>query len=178
MATANGKMIRASLRKNLLYAATALCLLMAVIFIVNSAVSGTSVPGVFIALAVLFVVAAAMTFVRAKRMNKMILLYRQYISIMNQYPDGRIDELAKHTAKSEAETMENLTYMINQNWFVNAFINRDTQCLVITRTNPENNINADKNEYISCTCPACGGVSKVLRGKSSKCDFCGGTIHG
>lgn len=177
MASVNGKMRAASLRKTVLYVVFALLLLLAVMFFVAGSV-GELNAAVMIILGIVSLVAAIAVLLYARKLDRMMKLFRQYVSIMNQYPDGRIDELARHTGESDAVTLNNLNFMINQNWFVNAFINRDTNCLVITRANPESNIDADHNEYVSCTCPACGGVSKVIRGKSGKCDFCGGSIRG
>lgn len=79
--------------------------------------------------------------------------------------------------------------MISKKFFVNAYIDAESNCIVFPGSN--NNINAGINtaqynvqpntnqpeiEYTTVTCKSCGGINKIIKGKVSECDFCGSPI--
>ena len=84
----------------------------------------------------------------------------------------------------------NLDLMIKKKYFVNAFINEETNGIVIGNIIPRKeetmqSVNTEasvqrnfkKIEYMSVTCSGCGGVNKVEKGKSCECEYCGSPLN-
>ena len=80
--------------------------------------------------------------------------------------------------------------MIKKKYFVNAFINEETNGIVIGNIIPRKEEvvqsvnkmestqqNFKRIEYMSVTCPGCGGINKVEKGKSCECEYCGSPLN-
>ena len=127
------------------------------------------------------------------RRKKMRLEFRKYIVELSNDPTGTIDNLAAATGKSVDVVKKNLQFMIQKGYFASAYIderqnklvlaNREQKVAAQSQSQAFNNMNpqphsVEKIEYVTCTCPNCGGINKIVKGGSTECDFCGSPLTG
>ena len=122
-----------------------------------------------------------------RRRKKLIQEFKKYVIYISENPFGSISDLVMSMGKSEDEIRKNLDIMIKKKYFTNAYVDLKENRVVISNAKPVNNvpgnytaptINPDDIEYVSITCPSCGGVNKVEKGTVYECDFCGSHING
>lgn len=100
-------------------------------------------------------------------------LYRRYVAILSTEPVKTVGRIAQLTGASEQAVRENMAKMLQRKFFVNAYVNQAGEVVV-----PDTTGTADAAQIISRTCPSCGGVNQVVKGKACKCRFCGVYING
>lgn len=143
--------------------------------------------GVAITLTIIFLGGGFLLVRNSRRRKKLIQEFKKYVIYISENPFGSISDLAMSMGKSEDEIRKNLDIMIKKKYFTNAYVDLKENRVVISNAKPVNNvpenytaptINPDDIEYVSITCPSCGGVNKVEKGTVYECDFCGSHING
>lgn len=119
-----------------------------------------------------------------KRRN-MRLTFKRYVVQLNADPFNSLEDLATATNSSVDIVKKNLQYMIKKNFFVDAFINEQTNQLVLpsmaSRVQqqaqaPQTSKDADQQELVTVVCPCCGGRNEMVKGTTKECDFCGSPL--
>lgn len=172
MANTNQTMNRSHFGEVVLKIVGAVCLFMGIIFLFLGLFSSDPIALIW---AIIFLPIGIYALYTAVNRQKKRELFKQYIAILNNYPDGRLDDLARHTNATVQTVTANLEWMINKNFFRNAYIDRDLQCIVINRNASTPLV--DRGEFLPCTCPNCGGINRVIAGHTTECDFCGTPIR-
>lgn len=133
-------------------------------------------------------------FTLSRKKSKLIKEFKKYVSSVSSNPDGYIPDIATSLGTSEDVVRKNLELMIKKKFFVNAFIDKDSNCIKIlnrqnakvvqqqrVNTNANTNTNASAPqavEMMTVKCSGCGGINTVRRGEVSECDYCGSSIKG
>lgn len=114
-------------------------------------------------------VACAVWFFAENKKGKTAGLADKYATILSLEEDGKIFRLAKSTGKSESVVIGNLNYMIGKGYLIDADID-SSKGEVVSRVYSE-------KEYSFVKCPACGGTSRIVKGESGTCEYCGSAIR-
>lgn len=146
--------------------------------------------GMLIMCIVFDVISIALIMASRKR-KKLIAEFKKYVSILSTDPSGSIANLAAAEGTSQDVVKANLELMIKRKYFVNAYINQETNCIIIGGNRNQvptsasagqmgDNVSKTSGEskvpLIPVTCKCCGGMNKVAKGSVSECDFCGSPI--
>lgn len=117
--------------------------------------------------------------------KRLIKTFRDYSSRLAADTKKSIDLLAASTGATVATVTENITEMINNGFFSNAYIDTGRNCLVFTDSQYQARNNEAYNQspansvsYITVQCKGCGATNKVLSGTIGECEFCGSQISG
>jgi DNA-directed RNA polymerase subunit RPC12/RpoP len=123
---------------------------------------------------------------------RLIKLHRNYMQLLSQGPCHSIDQLASILKSPVHIVKSNLIMMMNKKYLTAAYIDENTNSLIITSFNqranaiPKQNLNRQLNnmvqpqkmiEYITVTCNNCGASNKIMKGASTECEYCGSNIH-
>ncbi len=147
--------------------------------------------GIFISCLV-FVIIGIILIRLSRKNHKLVADFKKYVTAISADGSGSIEKLSRALNIAPDVARKNLELMIKKKYFVNAFINEETNSIVIgniipRKTEPDsrNNVsdatpqqqNFKKIEYISVTCSGCGGVNKIEKGKGGECEFCGSPLN-
>jgi hypothetical protein len=120
-----------------------------------------------------------------KKRKKLRLSFKKYVAVLSADPTGSIENMAAAVGTSVDACKADLQKMIDKKFFTTAYIDRENNRLVIpTVTAPDSNTAAasergsESASYVSCNCPNCGGINKIMKGMVSECDFCGSPLQG
>lgn len=118
----------------------------------------------------------------------MRLEFMKYITQLSVDPSGSLENLASATGESVGVVKANLHYMINKRFFTDAFINEQTNQLILPAMAQKTQQQAQATQYMAagavqpelvvCTCRCCGGINKIAKGTAGECDFCGSPLQG
>ena len=78
----------------------------------------------------------------------------------------------------------NIELMIKKNYFVNAYVNQETNCIVlgggntVKKQQENNSVQSYAVELVPVACKCCGGMNQVPRGRTVECEYCGSPING
>jgi len=123
-----------------------------------------------------------------KKRSKLIKTFKSYVSRLSTDPTGSIDQLASSSSTSVDIVNKNLNEMIKKKYFVNAFIDKDRNCIIFphysqsqTQTQTQGTLNRTQTqnqaiEFATVSCKGCGATNKVAKGSVGECDFCGSQI--
>lgn len=144
----------------------------------------------FLPVCVVFDVIGVLAIVFGRRRHQSIINYRKYMGALACDQTGSIANLAAMVGTSQEIVKANLERMIKWNYFGNAHINYDTNCIVIKNMtyeqrrgnsfspqNPQMPRGSGSVEYITVTCPNCGGINKIPAGSVGECDYCGSPLE-
>lgn len=146
-------------------------------FRVDVGVSFVFVTAAFIAVGVLLII-------DSRKRKKLIKEFRDYVMVISNTPNGYIPNIAASLGVSEDIVKEKLEAMIEKKYFVNAFIDKRSNCIVLnnhhapTQNSFAQNYNSftDVAKEETVICKNCGGVNTVVKGKTIECDYCGSPI--
>lgn len=124
--------------------------------------------------------------------SKLIKEFKKYVSAVSNNPDGYIPDIAASLGTSEDVARKNLELMIKKKFFVNAFIDKNSNCIkilnrqntgVVNQQRVNTNINTNTSvsqaaEMVTVKCSGCGGINTLRRGEVGECDYCGSSIKG
>lgn len=127
--------------------------------------------------------------------TKLIKKFKKYVAVVSSDPDGYIPDIAASLGTSEDVVKKNLELMIKKNYFANAFIDQNSNCIVIA--SKQNNIVSTVHqpqihatayasspvisqaiEMVMVKCKGCGGINTIQKGVIGECDYCGSSIKG
>lgn len=114
----------------------------------------------------------------SRRTKKLIEEFKKCVSVISVENNGNIEELALTIGKPEKRMKKDIELMIKRNYFANAYINHETNTLVIGSASNVDVSEAINKEYVECVCKNCGAKINVLKGRSSACDYCGTPLRG
>lgn len=119
---------------------------------------------------------------------KMRKEFKKYVTQLSVDPSGSLENMAAATGTSVDVLKKNLQFMIKKKFFTDAFINEQANQLVLpsmvqrAQQQAQNfqyaTPGAAQQELVACTCPCCGGMNKIAKGKTAECDFCGSPLQG
>lgn len=111
-----------------------------------------------------------------KRM-KMRKDFKKIVRYLSVEPTGRLEGISTATGMPVDKVKVSIASMIYKGFFVNAYINENTNCLVV---GGNDKVVLDENlseNYIPRQCKNCGGISKIIVGRPGSCDFCGSILN-
>lgn len=120
---------------------------------------------------VLFIVAS-------RRTVKLIDEFKKCVSIISIQETGSIEEMAIAVGKPMHKMKKDIALMIKKNYFVNAYIDEESNTLVIGKTSDMDVNEAMNREHVECICRNCGAQINVPKGRSAACDYCGTMLRG
>ena len=127
----------------------------------------------------------------SRKRKKLISDFKLYVARLSMDPTGSIDNLALTLGLSQDAVRNNLKKMILKKYFVNAYIDTTTNCIVLPHDKEKNSNTYNQNsstynlnnqntyevEDIAVTCKNCGGINKIIKGKVGVCEYCGSPIN-
>lgn len=133
--------------------------------------------------------------VLSRKKKKLIKEFKKYVTVISNDVNGYIPDIAASLGTSEDVVINNLELMIKKNFFANAFIDRNSNCIVIANKQSAQANNSVSNvftnaqastssaapvavEMVTVKCKGCGGINTVQKGAIGECDFCGSAIKG
>ncbi len=87
----------------------------------------------------------------SRKRKKLVLEFKKYVAAISTNPTGSIEKLATSVGTPSDIVKKNLDLMIKRKFFVNAFINLETNCIIIGNT--ENNISMQQTQQAPQTQP-------------------------
>lgn len=137
--------------------------------------------------------------VSARRKQTLIKRFKEYVMAISNNPTGYIPDIAASFGTSAEIVERNLERMIHKKFFPNAYIDKNTNCLVIVNrqtaqntanqnTVGQNTVNQNTSaptgsaapgvEMVTVKCKGCGGINTIAKGQTGECDYCGSAIKG
>lgn len=159
-----------------------LCTIMA---LVDSSLSGSGM----LPFCIFFDVIGILLIILSSRRKILIEKFKKYVAVISVDQTGSIANIAAVTGISENVVKKDLSLMIKRKYFVDAYIDEHTNCIVVsglknsasTTVESEQSQQTDHTEtevqYVTVTCKNCGGINKVVKGKVCECDFCGSALE-
>lgn len=126
----------------------------------------------------------------SRKRRKLTVDFKKYVTALSGNETGNIDFLAAALNTSPDIVKSNIEKMIKKNLFANAYIDANSNRLVIggknqnaAQSRPVSPVinqtpGQQKIEYMTVNCKGCGGVNKVARGAVMECEYCGSMIKG
>lgn len=118
--------------------------------------------------------------------HKLIKNFKTYVTILSEDPTGSIDNLATPLNVSVDKVRKDLQLMIDKKYFVNAYVDLETNRIIFPSSDVETSEKVKQNktadeqykakDYISVTCKNCGGINKITKGQVGECEYCGSII--
>ena len=128
---------------------------------------------------------------KANKIAKLIDTFKQYVTIISNVPNGFIPDIASSLNTSEDVVRNNLELMISKKYFVNAYIDRNLNSIIIANRQAAANtaqqtnkpatpsqVNAQSVQMVTAKCEGCGAVNTIQKGTVGECDYCGSPIEG
>lgn len=129
---------------------------------------------IFLALAALLITYG----IRTKKRIKRFKMYEELILVKNQLP---LNTIASACSQPIDFVAKDLQKMIDKKFFINAYIDKNTNELILGIKNTSSaNIETTNNksvELTTVTCKCCGASIQIPAGIVAKCEFCGSTIN-
>lgn len=165
-----------------------------ILFIFDAEMRATS--GLFgLILCLVFDALGIWLFTLSRKKSKLIKEFKKYVSAVSNDPDGYIPDIASSLGTSEDVVRKNLELMIKKKFFVNAFIDKNSDCVkILNRQNTaavqQQRANISYNtatqatpitqavEMVTVKCSGCGGINTLRKGEVGECDYCGSSIKG
>lgn len=123
----------------------------------------------------------------SKRKKKLRDEFAKYVAVIST-GSRYIPEIASAVGKPEGIVKNNLQLMIENKFFTSAFIDRNTNYIVIgnsqtAKTPQPNNTNPNiatnqQPEMVTIKCGGCGGMNAIEKGSVGECEYCGSPIKG
>lgn len=115
--------------------------------------------------------------------SRLMKEFKKYVTVISCNPSGYIPDIAASLGVSEAVVKKNLEQMIKKMYFANAFIDYNSNCIVIAnRQKTANTYVAPAASrfatMVTVKCKGCGGINTIQKGAVGECDYCGSSITG
>lgn len=149
------------------------------------------VGAAFLVVCLVFDALGVMLLLFSKKHKKLNSEFKKYVYYISAEPTGSINNIAAAMGESVDLVKSNLRLMIDRNYFSNAYIDEQRNCIVISNR-AQSGISAElannnpvvpqqnraPMELVSVTCRCCGAPKTITRGMVANCDFCGSSING
>lgn len=82
------------------------------------------------------------------------------------------------TGESADTVRRKVNQMIERGYFVNAYIDQSGKVVLADRDKMSEVVGntTGRKDYVTVTCPSCGGINRPPKGQTAKCEFCGAYI--
>lgn len=139
----------------------------------------------FIVVLVLLLALGVWLVYRGRKKGRLIKRFQQYVAVLSGDPVRSLDNLAAALGESVDSVRGNVEQMIKLGFMVNAYINRDTNCVVFAGravyaapagTRSEPSPAADASDVRTVVCKGCGATNKIPAGGAGECEFCGSRL--
>lgn len=129
---------------------------------------------------IIFAIPAALLIKHGITAKGRIKRFKRYVGIISVENKTSLTDIASACSQSVDFVTKDLQIMINKKFFVNAYIDRDNNEIVLEGKN-NSNINIDTNsdetvESKTVTCKNCGASNKILADSVGECEYCGSPI--
>jgi hypothetical protein len=125
---------------------------------------------------------------RGHKRKKLDADFKKYVAQLSADPTGQIENIAAATGTSVDVVKKDLKQLIDKRFFANAYIDEQNNQIVISSminkadntadmAMPNNGQASTAQEWITCQCPNCGGMNKIVKGMATECDFCGSPLQ-
>ena len=133
---------------------------------------------VSIVMSILCPLLAIYCIVVSHRISRLLADFRRYNAILASDPVKTIYRIAEMTGDTVENVRKNVNRMIEKGYFVNAYIDQSGKIMLADREKMNQVVgnNDDRKDFITITCPSCGGVNRLVKGQVCKCEFCGAYI--
>ncbi len=113
-----------------------------------------------------------------RRSSRLLADFRKYNAILASDPVKTIYRIAEMTGETVENVRKNVNRMIEKGYFVNAYIDQSGRIVLADREKMNDVVanNDDRKDFVTITCPSCGGVNRLAKGQIGKCEFCGAYI--
>lgn len=130
--------------------------------------------------AALFFVAGGIALImKSKKMIKEAEGVKQYLNIIVNGGERKIDSIAAATGKPYNVVKNDIQQMINKEFLKNAYINENTREVVLAMATPAySNANVQQQATAKTrivTCPCCG-ANNTISGNLGECEYCGSPL--
>lgn len=149
----------------------------------------------FLIICLIFDVIGVWLIVLSSKKTNLLKEFKKYVAVVSSDPDGYIPDIAASLGTSEDIVKKNLELMIKKKYFANAFIDQNSNCIVIA-SKQNNTVSTAHQPQIHATayasspitlqamgmvtvkCKGCGGINTIRKGTTGECDYCGSSIKG
>lgn len=129
---------------------------------------------------ILFILIGALLIVHGIKTKRKIQRFSKYVSIISLENQTSLENIASSCSQSIDFVTNDLQTMINNNFFTNAYINKNTNEFTLINTNitVENNTpkKTENLEIRVVTCKNCGAPNNVTSASTVECEFCGSAL--
>lgn len=137
-------------------------------------------PGELI-LVLIFLALAALLITYGIRTKRRINRFKRYVGIISIENQPYLENIAGACSQSVDFVAKDLQKMIDKKFFINAYIDKNTNEIVLERKNTTTTNEAINNnkavEFKAVTCKCCGASNKIPAGLVAECEFCGSAIN-
>ncbi|MDR3597617.1 hypothetical protein [Clostridium sp.] len=137
-----------------------------------------------IILLLIFLVIGTLLIVYGIKTKKRIQRFKKYVSIMSLENETSLENIANSCSQSLDFVTKDLQIMINQKFFINAYIDKNTNAIILERkyaTYTQDTVKkadtVESNKSKAVTCKNCGASNNITIGTVAECEFCGSAIN-
>ncbi len=134
--------------------------------------------GVFIFCAILIMI-SLLLIIPAAKIKQRIARFKKYTELISMENTTSLDLIALKTSQSIDFVKKDMQTMIDKKFFVKAYINKDTNEIIISKESktkaPISNQSTTK-EVTPVSCNCCGAMNEIIRGEITNCEYCGSPL--
>lgn len=132
----------------------------------------------------IFLVIGTLLIIYGIKTKRRIQRFKKYVSIMSLENETSLENIANSCSQSLDFVTKDLQTMINQKFFTNAYIDKNTNTIILERKNTAYTHDTVKkadavkpNNSKAVTCKNCGASNNITIGTVAECEFCGSVIN-
>jgi len=115
------------------------------------------------------------------KIKRKITRFKKYVSIISLENQTSLENIASICSQSMDFVTNDLQMMINKKFFTNAYIDKNTNEIVLQKKNSTTTKGVmKKDETVELkifTCKNCGASNNITTGTSAECEFCGSAVN-
>lgn len=132
----------------------------------------------------IFLVVGTLLIAYGIKTKRRIQRFKKYVSIISLENEISLENIASSCSQSLDFVTKDLQTMINQKFFTNAYIDKNTNTIILERKNTAYTHDTVKEAYSvtsnnskAVTCKNCGASNNIIIGTIAECEFCGSAIN-
>lgn len=163
--------------------------LLALLYLICIAASADATNGdaMFISTTIIVGLPAFLLLYFGIQKKKLIDEFKKYVAIISKVPNGFIPDIAATLNTSVDVVKRNLDLMIKKQFFANAYIDHDSNCIIINGKKAQNNMTSPSANkltqsetqtprMVTVKCEGCGAPNAIQKGTVGECEYCGTPI--
>ncbi|MGE5628607.1 MAG: hypothetical protein ACM3X7_10945 [Solirubrobacterales bacterium] len=131
-----------------------------------------------------FISIAAFLIYLGRKIKKTIKRFKEYVKLISVDNISSLEEIASSTSRSVDFVKNDIQKLIDKKYFINAYIDDDTDEIVIGEHNIQANTNSaykgvhqrKPQETESVKCSGCGAMNYRSKGAVINCEYCGSLL--